>query len=849
MKYIWKSLKWLGIALAGLIVILLATIFIWLQTFRPDHDLSVRNKGFKEKVKVVRDKWGVPHIEAKNESDAWMTFGYTVASDRLFQMEIQRRLARGELSELVGKAALPVDRYFRTMGLKRHAERFLQDAKHSRPEVIEAMNSFYRGVNLYIDIGEMPLEIRLFDLVWQLFAGKNYKVRHFEMVDSLSFLGYMAYSFAEGIRGDSLKTILMDKLPEKNVNILFPGYSRQFAETIMEAQPWYQSGDLNQAPVETQEQKKEKAEGQTFWQSRAEELMTFLLPTSSLMDSIQMPALSGSNSWVISPSRSANGKAMLANDPHIATSLPGAWYEAHIKFPGYENYGFHLPLIPFAVVGHNSKKAWALTMFENDDVNLYHEEFRDNTRDEVKFKNKWVKTEKTKEFIQVFSTSGFSVEPLETVETPHGPILTDHITGYEGDPVALWWVYQREKNPILDVLYDVGRAEALKDFQDTLAKLAAPGLNFSWADAEGNIGWWDVGKLPVFRKGIDTKQILDGGSGDDEPKGYVPFKDNPQLVNPPSGIIVTANNLSTTELKPGGNELEGYWQPSDRAARLRELLSEKKKYGINDMKRIQTDDFSSHAKYAIAFIVRSFEMRSENAKGLDDFEKQVYDELKAWNQYNDTQSIGATIYHFIWYEILRAMLQDELGDTLLAEYAKIADHSNFMKFALRKKNLEYWDDIGTPQKETQEDIILKAFKKTVKKLVTIYGDDFKSWQWENAHEYELKHPLGVKGGIAGMVFNLGPKGVSGANAVVNNLKAYPWQDKFYIRVNPSKRRIIQFASLDNCYNVLPAGNSGNMMDGHYDDQFEMYTKGQYRQILYFASQYNNDPDGVSDFGP
>ena len=540
-----RKFRLLFILIPLTLLILSTTTWFYLSSLLPDIDGSLVTSQVKQKTQIIRDKWGVPHIKAKNADDAYFALGFSVAQDRLLQMELQRRLAKGELAQILGADLLPVDKMFRTLMLRHRAESYLTEAESINPDALRFLDAFVKGINYFINTGALPVEYKLL----------GYPPQPFTRLDSIAVIGFVAYAFANAIKRDSLYTMIEPLIHPDDLKMLFPQYTLENRATIM--QP---AGDNEQGDSITVSSLMNSTE------AVADNFSGFNASLQSVLDQTNqiVPLFAGSNSWVIAPSRSKNGHALLANDPHINIANPGVWYEAHLQYPGYENYGYHLPLVPFPLLAHNSFKAWAITMFENDDMDLYEETFHADDPSMVKFKGEWVKVKEIKETIKI---KGKPEQPLNIRVTPHGPVISDFIEGYEGKPVALSWVYYKLDNPILDILYGMAKASSMPEFREAISKLTAPGLNISYIDKTGNIAWWAAGRIPIRPSHVSGKKIHDGSSGKDEWLGYLPFAKNPYLENPESGLIITANNLPTTQpIEPIGI-LTGYFRPSDRATK------------------------------------------------------------------------------------------------------------------------------------------------------------------------------------------------------------------------------------------------------------------------------------------
>jgi penicillin amidase len=800
--------------------------YVFMHSRLPDVDGAFYSTYIRGLVRVVRDRWGVPHISAENGSDAYFAYGFTIAQDRLFQMELHRRIARGELAELFGPSFLNYDRQFRTLLFRYTAERYLERADSVDPEALKLLDAFLEGINYFIEREPLPIEFTLLGI----------KPRRFTRLDCISMVCYMAYSFAYGINTDSLVSMLKRKYPHHNVMELFPGYTREKPVTIMESQAFYKGNSDIGIP-------------RFMVQDIGSPLARFLpniFRCFITLNSIPVEVgeglftlgfnWGGSNSWVIAPSRSASGSAILANDAHVALSNPGIWYEAHIRYGDHENYGYHLPLLPFPMFAHNRGRGWAITMFENDDMDLYYETFHPQKKYLVQYRGNWVKAKKLKEVIKV---RGGDDDILEIRITPHGPIISDFLEGYEGKPVSLFWVCHRPDNPVLDIMYRLSISRTMVAFREAISRLAAPGLNFSYVDSSGNIAWWAAGRLPIRPRHINSKEILDGSSGRDEIRGYLPFEKNPHLINPVSGIIVTANNKST--MRPVGpiRDIEGYWVPTDRAARIVELLSARERWSIEDLRVVQTDIKSIAAPSLVAALVGIIEGNSHARERFNSLEESAYRELKSWDYRYDIRSRGATIYNFITYHILKESIEDELGREHFLIYCNLPEYWNFLKAFISDDKSLFWDDINTPEKERREHIIERAYRSAIGELEDRYGSNIENWQWGSIHTIEYIHPIGLKRPM-NLLFNIGPLPAPGETRTINRLSSHFGKHDYKVVSVPSFRRLIDYRDLRHSFSILPSGNSGNLLTQHYDDQVEMFLRGEYRVICFTPDQIERD---------
>lgn len=809
--------KWIK-RLAVLVLLLPLALTVWLvylaKTRTPMLNGTITHPRLTSDVTVERDHWGVPHIAATAEADAYFALGYVMGQDRLFQMELLRRIANGQLAEILGSKLAPVDGLVRSFQLRPKAEATLVLLQATEPEFSGLMEAFVDGLNHRLENEAMPFE----------YAVLGIPDRPFSVVDCLSIGALLPITFADGLRGDALFTMLQERLPEHKIGELFPGYHRETPVTVMETLEearQYLDSQSGSAP--------DSAELSQAGAAGLESLLALLNPISESFG----PA-PGSNSWVLGPSRTKSGKAILANDPHIAFTNPSIWYEAQITLPDHELYGYYLPLVPVALLGQNRRHAWALTMFANDDLDLYRETFNPENPDEVMYKGAWTPVATSEEIIPV--RFGRDV-PLRLRRTPHGPVITDFLHtlfGYTGPDVALSWVWQQVDYTDMIAFYKMGRATSYADFEAAMHLVTSPGINVSYADTDDNIAWWAAGRIPIRPDHVNNKSLLDGASGKDEWLGFVPFEENPHLHNPPSGVIATANNKSTVKPVGAVKDLQGYWQPGDRAGRIEELLATQDTWDREALKAVQVDSRAYAAPPIVAAVSVALSARNS---GLTALEAQACAALEAWDFRHDTASAGAAIYQVTCDMILREALLDEMGETCFKTYGSLADHWNFFKWFMRTPDSRFWDNIATDKVESRQDILLQAFSKAVAHLSAEQGEVVEAWQWGRMHTLEFKHPFGYLP-VLGQIFNVGPFPVSGGAQQVNNMLYGGGGLNYDVIAGPSTRRLIDFATPDDVYGVLPTGNSGNFMSSHYGDQAAMFIAGEYRVL-------NSTPEAVA----
>lgn len=811
-----KGLKYCFVLSVLAIILLLLWLSYLAKTRLPALDGTIVHASLQGDVRVVRDDWGVPHIFADAEPDAYFALGYVMGQDRLFQMELMRRLGRGELAELLGPPLVPVDRIARAFRLRANAEEYVRDKVNTFPEMRAAAEAFVAGINHRMREEPLPFEYVVLGI----------PARPFTLVDCLSVAAILPITFADGLRQDPLVSMLKQRHPDLDIDALFPGYSKGVPATVMES--------LEEAEAYLKTLERPGKDGAPSPAPADGDLVAALEPVMDALQSLSDlfgPQL-GSNSWVVAPERTASGNALLANDPHVGFTNPSIWYEAHLKYGDFENYGFHLPLIPFPLLGHNRDRGWALTMFANDDVDLYVETFDPENPRRVMYRGEWHDVRTETEMINV--RFGRTVRH-EVRITPHGPVITDLfrlLLGYDGPDIALSWVWQHVDYTDMAAFYRMGHARELEPFGEAVAMITSPGINVSYADRRGNIAWWAAGLIPIRPEHVNPKELLDGASGADEVLGFVPFEQNPQLVNPPCGYIVTANNMST--VKPVGPlpQLQGYWQPDDRAARIERLLESREKWDIESTMKAQFDD-TAHAAPDIVRTIR--EVLAGVSADFSPLEREACEILGEWDFSHGIDQAGASIYQVACQAILRNALEDEMGEKLLRAYCTVADHWNFFKHFIHDDASPFWNDIRTDRRETRAEMVRKAFGEAVAWLEKELGPDPRAWQWGRIHTVEFKHPFGYLP-LLGRIFNVGPFPASGATQVINNMLYQDSGHNFGVIAGPSTRRIVDFAEPENCVAVLPTGNGGNFTSKHYGDQAELFVRGRYREVRFTSDQ-------------
>ncbi len=789
-------MKWL-FRLLGLILVIFALLFIgayWLlHQQKPVYNGTVNIKGFDSTTEVYFDTYGVPHIYAQNETDAFRALGYVHAQDRLFQMELIRRVATGTLSEILGEKLIKTDQLFRTLNISKVAknakDKYLnkQDLPYQK-----AAFAYLEGLNAFIEHGKTPIEFTLLGI----------PKKPFSATDLYLPVGYMAFGFAEGFRTDAILHYINEKLG---------------SAYIQDLQLHHKVG-------------KEKIPVGAAQPLKADSLNTKLSPALSFashMDQIiadfPIPLWNGSNSWVLSGQKTTTGKPILANDTHVRYGQPAVWYEAHLHYPKNEFYGLFLAGFPFPPIAHNNYMGIGLTMLENDDVDFFIEKTNPDNPNEYWQRDHWATYTTRQENILVKNQVSI---PFEVKETNHGPLINGLIAMSDSldYPIATYWTLLHTDCKLLQSCYNILHAESIDEVRESVAQISAPGLNFMYADTDNNIAWWAVSNLIDRHNQQNSKFFLDGASGNDDYKGFLPFSSNPQNENPPQAYLYSANNQPDTM---GGLLYPGYYAPEYRAKRIRQQLEAKEKWSMEDVQKLITDHHSTvahHISQAILDPIRE-KMIATRASGYI----QTIKILDQWEGSHAIEAAGPTVHYKLLYYTLKYAMEDEIGAKAFTALLNTHTLRRFQDDFVRNAQSPWWDDVRTKdKKETRAAIFEKAFRKTVEELKSQLGSNF---EWGQVHTLTHTHPIGRQKPLD-RLFNVGPFPVSGGLEVINNIGfRLNATGKYPAYFGPAVRRIVNFKALDHGKNVLPTGQSGNVMSPYYKDQAALYHQGQFRLML------------------
>ena len=532
-----------------------------------------------------------------------------------------------------------------------------------------------------------------------------------------------------------------------------------------------------------------------------------------------VPQWLGSNAWVIGGDRTASGEVIFCNDAHMAYAQPSVWYEAHLVTPEVEYYGNHLAGLPFPAIGHTRHHSWGITMFVNDDIDLYRETIEG---DRYLHDGEWRDLVLQEETIEV--AGGESVE-FTLRKTHHGPLIEDDI--------AMWWTFtQYPDNRIHEAFFGFSRAQEIEDMIRAAALIHAPGINLMYGDDEGNIAWWASAKLPIRPAHVDTKTAIDGTDPANEIQGWYPFSLNPQSVNPPSGFVYSANNAPDSV---AGVHYPGhYYSGNTRGAGIIRALSSKSDWTLTDAQQLQLDHHSpvyeGNATMMVALADAAPQAPSEAAAA-------ALEHLRGWDGGHQRDGITPTIYYRWMYRTIEGAMMDEFqrktGEDAAGKFETwhrtIVSENTFPRL-LRNAASPWWDDVSTPSVETAPEIALAALEAALVDLEAALGPDRQSWHYDRLHTVTHRHAM-ADVPVLGNWLSIGPIGLPAAK---DALCKYEFKLKrevdYSVFSGPSMRIGIDFADVDAAESVLPTGQSGNVFSDFYDNQVPLYHTGTFRKM-------------------
>jgi penicillin amidase len=755
----------------------------YLRQSLPQTTGVLRLAGLDAPVEILRDAYGVPHIYARSVDDAYFALGFVHAQDRLWQMEMNRRLAAGRLAEILGPKALYTDRFLRTLGVRRAAE---ASFKNLDPDSRKSLAAYAAGVNAFLATGRvLPPEF------WIL----RDTPEPWTPVDSISWTKMMAWDLGGNWKNELLRMSLARTLPVERIEQFLPPYPGDAPQTLP---------DLHQLYA---------ALGGDAWRLAADTARV-----AELLPSWQAEGV-GSNNWVVSGARSASGKPLLANDPHLGLSAPPVWYFAQLHAPGMDVIGATLPGVPGVVLGRNTRIAWGFTNTGPDVQDLYLEK--------LEGEGEYLTPQGPRPFLRLDETIKVRGEPDQKLAvriSRHGPVVSEVLRAAQGlaprgHVLAFAWTALADDDASVRALFKLGQAHDWKGFLAAARDLGAPQQNIVYADVDGNIGFVAAGRVPVRKPDNDLKGLAPapGWLAKYDWSGYIPFDELPQSYNPASGVIVTANN----KIVPPGYKhwITSEWQPPYRAERIEELLAAVPRHTVPSFARMQADIVSLPLRGLLPRLLATKPRTREAAQALA--------LLARWDGAMGIERPEPLIAMAWWRELTRALYADELGEAFRPNWLPRAE---FVADVLADKDgaARWCDDVRTPATETCDEILARSLDAALADLRKRYGSDMMAWRWGAAHVALHEHrPFGRVPWLARW-FDISVPSPGGPYTVdVGRSNFFDDARPFANRHAPSLRAIYDLADPEASLYIHSGGQSGNPLSRDYRAFSAAWARGEY----------------------
>lgn len=770
-----------------LTTVALATGFLFWAPL-PTIDGTYRLLGLRERGEIIRDADGVPHVYAQNTRDAFYLQGYVTAQDRLFQMDLFRRVGRGELSAVLGADALETDKFVRTIGLHRAAR---SDLDLLGEETRAALDAYAEGVNKFLEQslrGALPIEFTIL----------GYRPHHWNVIDSLLLGRIQALDLATNYESELLRASAALRLGEGALPRLFPDPPAAAAAVG----PAWDAVRDRLSPA--------AASGRAGLRE--------LLGDSR--------GAGGSNCFALAGSRTESGGPLLAGDPHLAVGNPSIWYEIGLEAPGLKVVGFSIPGTPGVVIGHNERIAWSFTSAYIDTQDLYVERADPDDPRRFLFQGGYEPATVIRERIAIRG----SREPVhfDVVITRHGPILTPVLDAQEA-PLALRWT-AHEPGRTFDAIFEVNRARSWEEFRAALVEFQGPPQTACYADVDGHVGWVLAGHVPLRAPGHDGTLPVPGWTGELEWRGTLAAAQRHAVLDPADGIVISANQRLVVD--PADPANRGEWDAGFRARRLAQLLPPLAAATVDDLARVQSDTRSLAAAELREAILSA---RPETERG-----RAAQALVRAWDGTLEESSAAAAVYAAWIVAVAERVFGDKLGEALYAEYAAYARFVVPALLALVARPDDPWfSELGDPDVLGRDAVAGRALDDAASALERRLGPDMATWRWGDVHLISFAHPLSVA--PLDLVLEIGPFGRPGDGQTID-VGAYRLLRPFEIRAHASMRMIVDLADLERSRSILPTGQSGQPFSKYWGDQTRRWLAGEHHAMR-FSRDALGRPDG------
>jgi penicillin amidase len=746
---------------------------------------TLRLAGLKERVTVRRDERGIPYIEAANLQDLAFAQGYVTAGDRLWQMDLMRRVARGQLAEILGRDALPQDRLHRTLGFAQAAE---MEVAGASKEAREVLDTYARGVNAYIeslDAKSLPPEFQIL----------QYRPRPWTPADSLLIVKLFFEALSSTWETDIMRAALAGLPAEKREALLVETSPLDVLVVGRDVKARTQTSQPTGAKDNADYAGTLRAAGELRETLRAS------------MERLGLSELNreASNNWVVSGRRTASGKPLLANDPHLASSAPSIWYMVHLSAPGLRVAGVTSPGLPGVVIGHNERIAWGFTNVGPDVSDLYLEKFDSANPGRYMTPSGWRNAEVRREEIKVrkgFAGTETESQTLEVTVTRHGPVIFER----EGKRYSLQWTALDPRLNSSEGLFATNLARNWTEFQSALSSYTGPMQNMVYADVDGHIGYMAAGRVPL-RKSGDGSVPYDGSTDAGEWTGFIPFEKLPRLFDPPSGIIITANQRIVGTDYP--YFLTHEWAAPYRARRILELLEARPKLTIEDFRTIQGDTYSIPGSIFAREAFRTlksvnFNLDTRSVEG-DRNLRGALASLQNWDARITPDSKIAPLVSEMRLAFRTRVLKAALGEELAKEYAW-GNGGTFIDRLIQEQPRAWLPS----EFKSYDELLIACYVDARAALAARLGADEAQWTWGRYALVSFPHPL-ARVPLIGQQFFITPFPQNGAGANLTTVN---------VGRNVSMRFIADTADWDRTEQGISLGESGLPSSPHWQDQLE-----------------------------
>jgi penicillin amidase len=774
---------WLLLILSLLIAATVGYAYFIARAALPQLDGTLSVKGLAAAVKVTRDGHGVPAIEAATLPDLFFAQGYVTAQDRLWQMDVMRRFAAGELSEILGEDTLRIDREQRILGLRAAARKSLQMAS---PRDRGYFDAYALGVNAFIrdHPRSLPIEFRILKYQPSPWLAEDSIVIANQMVKDLNY-----YTFGDALEREKI----LAKLGPELASDLYVNRSWH------DRPPTVMREDLNDQENQSDSDDEDNSDDgpdnsvtrhrgspAPIWAQRAPE------------------AMNGSNNWVVSGAHTVTGKPLLSNDMHLGHQMPNLWYEAHLKSGSLDVAGVTLPGMPYVIVGHNQRIAWGFTNVGPTVTDAYIENF--NAQGAYQTPQGWQLPEHRAEVIRV---KGKPDVNLDVKITRHGPIITGILPGETRQLALRWTLYDGLHMPF----FDVDAAQGWEEFRKAFAQLDAPGQNVVYADVDGNIGYQTTGHVPIRAAG-DGSLPVNGADDSHEWTGYIPFDRLPKIYNPPSGVIATANGRITPDGFP--YSISTSWEAPWRTERIFHVLESGRKFAASDMLALQNDIHSENDLFAAERFVYAIDHAAKPSARA----RQAADLMRNWDGRMLASLAAPTIAVRSARELTRLLLEPHLGSAtadLNQEEMTLSWKSYHwqMQTVWLQNILLHQPKRWLPENyRNYDELISAAVEAAVDDRVSPH--DLASWHWGSINAVDIEHPVLGKIPLLRRWSAPGVNEQSGSGYTVKAVTAHH---------GPSERFIANLAELDQSTLNTVTGQGGNFLSPYYLDQWKAWYEG------------------------